>query len=169
MRRAHRIPNRTLAFCAAVIVTGAGTACRNGDSTGPGLPNINGTWTLSSVVRNDAFVSCAIAGSVMISQNGQDFSGEVSGSSVVCYISQGDSSLNGNINGSFSNGKLEYDVAMSFSEAGCYFSDGLGGSSVQFGGYLHCNLSDQGDTAAFNGTFTLDRTLSATAERLPIR
>ncbi len=163
---AYRFSIRTLRLCTAAIFLSTAVACRNGDSSGPGVPNVNGTWSLSSLVRNDASVACSVAGSVTISQSGQLFTGAVSGSSVVCYTTQGDSTLNGNIDGSFTNGAFEHNVALSFSESVCYFSNAFVSPATQINGTLHCNISDQGDTAAFNGRFSLERVSSGMAARM---
>lgn len=149
---------RMLSLCAAIIASGTGAACRGGDNTGPALPDIHGNWSLGALVRNADFVACEITGTVAISQSGQDFHGQVSGSTVVCYTSQpGDSTINGNVDGPFTDGKIIYNSSMSFSEGGCDFNDGLISPATQVFGYLFCNLSYQGHSQRFNGTFNLNR------------
>lgn len=147
-----------LALCAAIIASGTGAACRGGDNTGPALPDINGNWRLNAVVRTDPDVACFISGTIAISQSSQDFHGQVSGSTVVCYTSQpGDSTINGSVDGPFTDGKIIHNVSISFSEGGCYFSDGLISPASHVFGALFCNLLYKGHSQRFNGTFDLDR------------
>ena len=158
MDRTSRILSRALALCAAIIASGTGPACRGGDNTGPALPDINGNWSLNALARSDPDVACSITGTVAVTQSGEDFHGQLSASTVICYTSQpGDSTIIGSVDGQFTDGKIVHNVSISFSEGGCYFSNGLISPASHVFGSVFCNLFYKGHSQRFNGTFDLNR------------
>jgi hypothetical protein len=149
--------SRVVTLCAAVGTCLILAACRAGDASGPSTPNIDGNWQLNALVRNADFVPCVISGAISISQSGQNFTGQLSGSTVICYPPQGDSTNNGTVDGPLTGGKISNNVSMSFSNSGCYYRDGLISPATHVFGGVICNLSYQGHSQPFDGTFDLDR------------
>gem|GEM_PF-4356305 len=113
---------RVLTLCAAIVAAGIVTAC--GGSTEPGPPNIAGNWQLSfgvtSAVSTAVLVTCSSTGALSISQSSRNFTGQLSGTNVVCLSTQGDSTNIGSVDGPLANGVIQH-IAMSFSVGGCSF------------------------------------------------
>jgi hypothetical protein len=150
---------RVLTLCAAIVAAGIVTAC--GGSTEPGPPNIAGNWQLSfgvtSAVSTAVLVTCSSTGALSISQSSRNFTGQLSGTNVVCLSTQGDSTNIGSVDGPLANGVIQH-IAMSFSVGGCSFTDGLivvANNDVTGG--AHCSFSYQGHSYLFTGTFGLER------------
>lgn len=151
---------RVLTLCAAIVAPGIVASCRG--STEPGPPNIAGNWQLSfsvaSAVSTGVLVTCSSAGALSISQSSRNFTGQLSGSSVVCLSTQGDSTNIGSVDGPLANGTIQH-IAMSFSVGGCSFTDGIivvANNDVSDGAAV-CSFSYQGHSHPFTGTFGLER------------
>jgi len=105
MRR-HQI--FVLAAISAVMFTLAGCAS---DSTGPKVPDVSGTWTLSLTNMSGGGISCSSASgtTMMLSQSGTTFSGTYSGGTVICI--GGGSSVTGDVGtGVIVNGAVNGDT-----------------------------------------------------------
>ena len=158
--RVNAVHWRILTLCAAIVASGTVAAC--GGGTEPGPPNIAGNWQLSffvsSAVATGVLVSCSSTGALSISQSSRNFTGQLSGTDVVCLSSQGDSANIGSVDGPLANGIIQH-IAMSFSVGGCSFTDGLivvANNDVSDGA-ARCNFSYQGHSNSFTGTFGLER------------
>jgi hypothetical protein len=150
---------RNIARCTAIVALAATAAC-SGSETGPSLANINGSWKLSALVQNDGDVTCIIGGALSISQSGDHFTGQVSESTVYCVTSTpGDSTNERNVDGAITGGTITHNISMSFSDAGCFYKDGLivDSSGQQVTGGVICNLSYKGQSYPFSGSWGLAR------------
>jgi hypothetical protein len=150
---------RTVASCTSIVALAAAAAC-SGSETGPSLPNIGGSWQLSAGVENDSAVTCVIGGALAISQSGDHFTGQVSGSTMYCLTSTpGDSTNEGNVDGSITGGTIKYNLSMSFSDGGCFYKDGLivDIPNQQVTGRVICNFSYKGQSYPFSGSWGLAR------------
>lgn len=150
---------RTVAKCTSIVALAATAAC-TGSETGPSLANIGGSWQLSALVENDSAVTCVIGGALAISQSGDHFTGQVSGSTMYCLTSTpGDSTNEGNVDGSITGGTITHNVSMSFSDGGCLYRDGLisGAPGQTVNGGAICNLSYKGQSYPFEGSWQLAR------------
>ena len=149
---------RTFARILALVALSAVVSCGGGGSTGPSLPSVDGDWHLTALVRNNGPVSCFIDGALTISQSGDHFTGQVSGSTRYCLTTTpGDSTDEGDVDGSITGGTITHNVTLSFSEGGCFFKDGLIVDAQPVNGGAICNLSYQGQSYPFDGTFQLSR------------
>ncbi|MGH7648080.1 MAG: hypothetical protein ACREND_08170 [Gemmatimonadaceae bacterium] len=74
----------SLAFSILVLgLAGAVSGC--GGYTGPTLPDLNGTWTLSLTNLSGSGISCNLSGTTMsLNQSGASFSGSYSGGVFQC-------------------------------------------------------------------------------------
>ena len=72
-----------------VLVLSAAVACAltacGGGATGPRVPNVNGTWSLSLTNLSGSGISCSASGTTMnLTQTGATFSGSYSGGTFTC-------------------------------------------------------------------------------------
>lgn len=148
----------TCARLSAFVALIAAVSCSRSGSTGPSLPDIDGNWHLSALVRNNGPVACFIDGALSISQSGDHFSGQVSESTVYCLTTTpGDSTNEADVDGSITGGTITHNSTMSFSDARCYFTNGLIVDAQPVTGAANCNLAYKEQRYPFSGTFQLTR------------
>jgi hypothetical protein len=131
-------------------------ACGGDSSTGPGAPNVTGSWSynVSNIVGAD--VSCNVAGSSLdLTQTGSTFTGTASGGSITCFGSTG--SFNDNLdndpvaNGVVSGNNVAFDIGTSDAHNAGTISGGT------MNGTLTLRVTVGTTTVVLTGTFTAVR------------
>lgn len=142
---------RVLGAIAAITIV---TAC--GDATGPGRVSLDGDWLLSVTISSSSLgVSCQAAGPVTLSQDGQNFTGEVAGSSETCTGPGG--TFYDNVDGLIVGGQI-FGARVTYSDGTCDY-DGLasGTPTNRISGDISCTVSMEGQDYPFTGTFLISR------------
>jgi hypothetical protein len=139
-----------------VTCSGLVLAC-GGDSSGPNTPlSISGVWQLTANISNSSLsTTCVADGQVTISQSGQNFTGQVSGSTEVCSGPGGQAS--GSVDGSISGGQISGN-SINYSDGTCTYTGTLTGSPPNRAqGNVSCSLPLQGQNFPFSGTWQISR------------
>src|SRR4051812_25262464 len=107
---------------AAMLVAACG-----GDSTGPNsTANIGGNWNLSITASNAGLsLSCQGVGNVAISQNGANFTGNVTNSTQTCTGPGGTASSD--MDGQLTGGQISGN-SMTYSDGTCNYTGAISGS-----------------------------------------
>lgn len=156
-------PRRRMRTLVAAIAICGAASCGGSSSTSPTLPDISGAWLLDATLLNANFITCQMTGDLSISQSGDRFTGQVSGSRVECF-SPRDSTNAGNVDGPLTDGSISRTSLMRFSGRRCSYIDGgidngiiVTAPAKMVGGSVSCDIVYKGDVSTFNGRWTLNR------------
>ena len=146
-----------MATCVAVVFSMAAASCGGGDSVGPnGTRDISGNWSLTANINSTQLqTTCTLDGVVAITQNGTTFTGQVSGSVVVCSGPGGttSSSADGPVTGGQINGN-----EASYSDGQCTYTGTITGTPANRGqGNVNCSIPLGGTSYPFAGTWQISR------------
>ncbi len=85
-----------------------------GDTTGPSIPSVAGSWTYNATNLSGSGVSCSVSGtSLALAQSGGTFAGSYSGGTISCS-GPGGTESNPAGSGTVANGSVTYAGAVSF-------------------------------------------------------
>jgi hypothetical protein len=141
---------------AAGVTVSVLAAC-GGESTGPNsTANIGGTWQVVASISNAGLqLSCTASGVVSVSESGQNFTGQVSGSSETCTGPGG--SISDTIDGPLTGGQIS-GSSVSYSDGDCTYTGSMTGDPVNLiKGPVSCTIPIQGQNYQFTGTWQISR------------
>lgn len=146
-----------IATCVAVVFWMAAASCGGGDSVGPNATrDVSGNWNLTANINSSQLqTTCTLDGVVAITQNGATFTGQVSGSLVVCSGPGGTTS--GSADGPVTGGQVNGNT-MSYSDGQCTYTGTITGTPAnRVQGIVNCNLPLGGTIYSFAGTWEASR------------
>lgn len=150
-----RLRKSTAAVSAVLVVVVAGSSC-DGDSTGPEARDISGDWTLTATYNSAQLqTTCTLDGLLSLDQSGSTFTGLVTGSLLTCSGPGGTTSSNAD--GPITGGQISGNTA-SYSDGECNYTGTISGSPAnRVAGDVDCDVSIEGTTYPFTGTWQLSR------------
>ena len=139
-----------LALAAALFTLGA---C-GGESTGPEIPKVDGSWTLSLTNMSGSGMSCDWSGATMtLTQSGATFSGSYSGGTLTCR-SGGESASSPVGSGSVVNGTVNgTDVSFQIDSPDMPMTGSISGQSMSGTGTLRYDLGSPYGVVTLNGNW----------------
>jgi hypothetical protein len=134
-----------------------GLAACGGDSTGPQVVTLAGTWNYTdNISSSSAGISCNSSGTVSISQTQANFSGTATASSGTCTDSFGNTADNTGA-ASISGGQIVGNQ-VTFQTTGCQYTATVSGSPANaMSGTETCTAAISGTNYVFTGPFQASR------------